>query len=64
VPPNAGELAGYRSIWDAPEVEFSPSLEFLFPDKARLARDKRQPEQERLQDVALEAAAGLNALRR
>ncbi|HTU77982.1 MAG TPA: NADH-quinone oxidoreductase subunit NuoG [Solirubrobacteraceae bacterium] len=27
---DAGELAGYRSIWDAPEVEFSPALEFLF----------------------------------
>jgi NADH-quinone oxidoreductase subunit G len=25
------ELAGHRSIWDAPEVEFSPALEFLFP---------------------------------
>ncbi len=29
--PNAAELAGYRSVWDAPEVENSPSLEFLFP---------------------------------
>jgi NADH-quinone oxidoreductase subunit G len=28
---NASELAGYRSLWDAPEVEFSPALEFLFP---------------------------------
>jgi hypothetical protein len=28
---DAAELAGYRSIWDAPEVEFSPALEFLFP---------------------------------
>ncbi len=28
---DAGELAGYRSLWDAPEVEFSPALEFLFP---------------------------------
>ncbi len=27
----AAELAGYRSVWDAPEVEFSPSLEFLYP---------------------------------
>ena len=27
----AEELAAYRSVWDAPEVEFSPSLEFLFP---------------------------------
>jgi NADH-quinone oxidoreductase subunit G len=30
---DAGELAGYRSVWDAPEVEFSPSLEFLFPHR-------------------------------
>jgi NADH-quinone oxidoreductase subunit G len=25
----AAEQAGYRSLWDAPEVEFSPALEFL-----------------------------------
>ncbi len=31
IPPNAAELAGHRSIWDAPEVEFSPALEFLYP---------------------------------
>ncbi len=24
-------VAGWRSVWDAPEVEFSPALEFLFP---------------------------------
>ena len=30
VPDNAADLAGYRSIWAAPEVEFSPALEFLF----------------------------------
>jgi NADH-quinone oxidoreductase subunit G len=30
---DAGERAGYRSVWDAPEVEFSPSLEFLYPHK-------------------------------
>jgi NADH-quinone oxidoreductase subunit G len=29
-PEDAVELAGYRSVWDAPEVEFSPALEFLF----------------------------------
>jgi NADH-quinone oxidoreductase subunit G len=29
----AGELAGYRSVWDAPEVEHSPALRFLFPAK-------------------------------
>ncbi len=29
--PEAAELAGYRSVWDAPEVEFSPSLRFLYP---------------------------------
>ncbi|HWX74337.1 MAG TPA: hypothetical protein VNZ05_03465, partial [Solirubrobacteraceae bacterium] len=27
----AGRAAGYRSLWDAPEVEFSPALRFLFP---------------------------------
>ena len=27
----AAELSGYRSVWDAPEVEHSPALEFLFP---------------------------------
>ncbi len=25
------QVAGFRSVWDAPEVEFSPALEFLFP---------------------------------
>jgi NADH-quinone oxidoreductase subunit G len=28
---DAADQDGYRSIWDAPEVEFSPALEFLFP---------------------------------
>ena len=28
---DAAELAGWRSVWDAPEVEYSPALEFLFP---------------------------------
>ena len=28
---DAVALAGYRSVWDAPEVEFSPALEFLYP---------------------------------
>jgi NADH-quinone oxidoreductase subunit G len=27
------EQAAYRSVWDAPEVEFSPALEFLFPHR-------------------------------
>jgi NADH-quinone oxidoreductase subunit G len=27
---DAGELAGYRSLWDAPEVQFSPALRFQF----------------------------------
>jgi NADH-quinone oxidoreductase subunit G len=35
-PADAAELAGYRSVWDAPEIEFSPSLEFLYPHKALL----------------------------
>ena len=26
---DAAELASYRSLWDAPEVEFSPALRFL-----------------------------------
>jgi NADH-quinone oxidoreductase subunit G len=30
-PADAGELAGWRSVWDAPEVEYSPALEFLSP---------------------------------
>jgi NADH-quinone oxidoreductase subunit G len=30
---SAAELAGYRSVWDAPEVEHSPALEFLFPGR-------------------------------
>jgi NADH-quinone oxidoreductase subunit G len=30
---HAAEQAAYRSVWDAPEVEFSPSLEFLFPHR-------------------------------
>jgi NADH-quinone oxidoreductase subunit G len=30
-PAEAVELAGWRSVWDAPEVEHSPALEFLFP---------------------------------
>jgi NADH-quinone oxidoreductase subunit G len=30
-PADAMDLAGFRSVWDAPEVEFSPALEFLFP---------------------------------
>jgi NADH-quinone oxidoreductase subunit G len=32
-PEQAAQAAGYRSIWDAPEVEHSPSLEFLFPHR-------------------------------
>jgi NADH-quinone oxidoreductase subunit G len=36
------ELAGYRSVWDAVEVEFSPTLEFLFPHRAVLAQDLPQ----------------------
>jgi NADH-quinone oxidoreductase subunit G len=31
--PYADQLDGFRSIWDAPEVEFSPALEFLSPRK-------------------------------
>jgi len=35
---DAAELAGYRSLWDVPEVEFSPALRFLFP-----RRESRAP---------------------
>jgi NADH-quinone oxidoreductase subunit G len=28
---DAAEIAGWRSVWDAAEVEYSPALEFLFP---------------------------------
>ncbi len=31
---DAAELAGYRSVWDAPEVEASPALRFLFPRRS------------------------------
>ncbi|MCW3017773.1 MAG: NADH-quinone oxidoreductase, chain, partial [Solirubrobacterales bacterium] len=30
-PADAADLAGWRSVWDAPEVEHSPALEFLSP---------------------------------
>jgi NADH-quinone oxidoreductase subunit G len=30
-PADAAELAGWRSVWDAPEVEHSPALAFLSP---------------------------------
>jgi len=30
-PQDGRALAGYRSVWDAPEVAFSPSLAFLYP---------------------------------
>ncbi len=39
-PPDAAELAAYRSVWDATEVEFSPALEFLHPRSAKAARAK------------------------
>jgi NADH-quinone oxidoreductase subunit G len=35
-PQDAEDLAGHRSVWDAQEVEFSPSLEFLFPHRELL----------------------------
>ena len=39
-PPDAAELAAYRSVWDATEVEFSPALEFLHPRSAKAERAK------------------------
>jgi NADH-quinone oxidoreductase subunit G len=38
-PADAAELAAYRSVWDAPEVQFSPALQFLFPHPELLERD-------------------------
>jgi NADH-quinone oxidoreductase subunit G len=35
---NGAELAAYRSVWDAPEVEHSPSLEFLHPRRDLVPR--------------------------
>jgi NADH-quinone oxidoreductase subunit G len=35
-PADAAELAAYRSVWDAQEVQFSPALEFLFPHRELL----------------------------
>ena len=32
-PEHAADLAGYRSVWDAPEVEHSPAFDFLFKTK-------------------------------
>ncbi len=47
------ELAARRSLWDAVEVEFSPTLEFLFPDQELLARDKLH----RVPDATVETAS-------
>jgi NADH-quinone oxidoreductase subunit G len=32
-PEEAADVAGYRSVWDAPEVEHSPAFDFLFKAK-------------------------------
>ena len=42
---DAAELAAYRSVWDAQEVQFSPALEFLFPHRELLdhAADESVP---------------------
>ncbi|HEX3519250.1 MAG TPA: NADH-quinone oxidoreductase subunit NuoG [Solirubrobacteraceae bacterium] len=32
-PEDAADVAGYRSVWDAPEVEHSPAFDFLFKAK-------------------------------
>ncbi len=34
----AADLAGYRSVWDAVEVEYSPALQFLHPNAERAGR--------------------------
>jgi NADH-quinone oxidoreductase subunit G len=48
------DVAGYRSVWDAPEVQFSPALEFLFP--------RREPRQQ-TPTAGVDLDAGLDALR-
>jgi NADH-quinone oxidoreductase subunit G len=37
-PEQAREIAGFRSVWDAPEVEHSPALEFLAPRRELAGR--------------------------
>ena len=37
------EVAGFRSVWDAPEVEYSPSLAFLHPNESATAPASREP---------------------
>ena len=37
------EVAGFRSVWDAPEVEFSPALEFLFPNRSERVGRRSMP---------------------
>ena len=68
---DAADRAGYRSVWDATEVEFSPSLEFLFPHKELLKADRALSAAPAVgtSPGALEGAlpapgAGLDALRR
>ncbi len=53
-PPSA-EAVGFRSVWDAPEVQFSPALEFLFPHRELLATDPPRAAAE------AEPAAGVGA---
>jgi NADH-quinone oxidoreductase subunit G len=47
-PADALELAGFRSVWDAPEVEFSPALEFLFPNRSERVGRRSMPASEEL----------------
>jgi len=47
---DAADLAGYRSVWDAPEVEFSPALEFLHPHD-------REPGEERERELGATAGS-------
>ncbi len=39
----AREIAGFRSVWDAPEVEHSPALEFLAPKRSEGAARRSMP---------------------
>ncbi len=41
------ELAGYRSLWDAPEVEFSPGARVPVPARESATPSRRAPSRRR-----------------
>ena len=59
-PEDALELEGYRSVWDAPEVEFSPNLESMrtSPDGGNGASQRGTAADEAEATVALGAGEG------